>query len=434
MKTPLILKKMKTANRTLKFNIDLTPKQQEAYNLLMQPKTKRLTCAWSRQSGKSTFAQIMCIIYLISTRNAFVGYITPTFSLSRKVFRELLSLLENTGYVEHANSSTLTIKSITGSIIQFFSQEAYRSIRGHTISGLLVIDEAAYMQDILPNGESFWGNVVQPITKTKKPKILVISTPCGRSGFFFDFFNQGNYHDCYKILKATIYEDPNTSKEEIEQIKNDISPIAFKQEYECEFLADALTVFNGYEHCFKNYNFLDGQPVWVGIDLSSIGEDNTVITLINRDYFTKQYIIDGPLDYKYKKMADILNGLKTNKILIETNGIGAPMINEVRKLTKKPIDEWVTTNSSKNEIIGELANAITNKSISFEEDNDTLRRELGDFTYTISKTKKLTFAAKNGGHDDTVMSMAIALHARNSYQPTTQENLRFIRSNIRQIR
>ena len=45
----------------LNFRINLTKKQKEAYSLLHDDDTKVLVARWSRQSGKSVFAEIALI-------------------------------------------------------------------------------------------------------------------------------------------------------------------------------------------------------------------------------------------------------------------------------------------------------------------------------------------------------------------------------------
>ena len=66
--------------------------------------------------------------------------------------------------------------------------EAYTSIRGLTINGILVLDECAYYPDMLPNGEEPWGNILMPIVKARKPKVVFISTPRGKRGILWDMY------------------------------------------------------------------------------------------------------------------------------------------------------------------------------------------------------------------------------------------------------
>ena len=73
-----------------------------------------------------------------------------------------------------------------------------------------------------------------------------------------------------------------------------------------------------------------------------------------------------------------------------------------------------------------MAVEISKKNISFDTGNKRLYSELGNFVVTITKTKKLSFAAANG-HDDTVMSMAIALKAKKDLKAASPQI--FIKSN-----
>ena len=242
----------------------------------------------------------------------------------------------------------------------------------------------------------------------------------------------------YRHLKATIWDDPNITKEEIYKIKEDIAPQAFKQEYECEFLSNSLTVFPDYENQFKKLNKIEkDKSVWIGIDLSSVGEDNTVITALNKNNETQQWIITGELDTKYKKIADIINSFnKLQTCYIETNGVGEPMINEIKKLVKykNKITEWLTTNNTKAAIIGILQNKIANKEIWFDKKNTLLFSEFGTFIYTISKSNNIIFNAQDGKHDDTVMSLAIALKAKEDIIPLdVQKDIHFVKCHIKQI-
>ena len=220
----------------LNFNIDLTEGQKAAYNLCHDSKNKTVVLCYSRQCGKSVLAEVLLIEYLCKS-NTFNAYISPTFQLGRKVYGEITKLLENTGIIKKANASTLTIETVFGSTLQFFSAEAYTAIRGTTVSGVLIIDEAAYIQDVLPNGEQFWGNVVMPITKARKPLIVLISTPCGKQGFFYDFYLRAiNYEDGVVQLTRTIYDDSLASAKDIEEIKKSIPEMAWRQEFLVEFL------------------------------------------------------------------------------------------------------------------------------------------------------------------------------------------------------
>lgn len=412
--------------------IKLTEGQKIAWDMVHSDDNKTIVLCFSRQSGKSTLAEILLIENLCK-QNKFSAYISPTFALGRKIYKELMNLLEPTNVVKKANSSTLTIETIYGSTLQFFSADAYQGIRGFTVSGILIIDEAAYIPDTMPNGEDFWGNIVMPITKARNPKTVLISTPCGMQGFFFDYYNRALAGEKGIVqLTRDIYADELVTNEQIEEIKKSIPPKAFLQEFECRFLASSLTFFEGFEHCFEHFNYIPDRE-YCGLDISANGQDDTILARINSSGQVKIHKITGTLDVKYTKIAQLLNEINPVATYMENNGVGAPFINQVKKLVRRKsnIYEWTTTNSSKEEIISDLAVAIVNRELHFNEDDKELYSQFGTFIAQISKTKKLTFAAQEGKKDDMIMATSIALKAKNDFKYTGKNNNNFVRSNTK---
>ena len=416
------------------FNINLTSGQKAAYDLAHKDGVKTMVLRWSRQCGKSVLAEILLIEYLCKS-NSFNAYISPTFQLGRKVFKEITTLLENSGIIKKANATTLTIETVFGSTLQFFSAEAYTAIRGTTISGILIIDEAAYISDVLPNGENFWGNVVMPITKARKPLTVLISTPCGKQGFFYDFYLRAlNKEEGIVELSRTIYDDDLVDEKDIEEIKKSIPEMAWRQEFLIEFLDSSLTFFQGFENCFSDYHFLEGKQ-WIGVDLSGNGQDETILAKVNDRNEVKIIKIEGTLDMKYQKIANEINKSNAVAIYMENNGLGAPIINEVKKQVKNSnrIYEWTTSNSSKEEIISDLAVKIANKEIFFDSKDTELFSQFATFITKITKTKKLTFAAQEGKKDDMVMAVAIALKCKKDFKTGGSPSIDFVNKIIPRI-
>lgn len=415
----------------INFDIELTKKQKEAYDIMHEKETQFLIARWSRQCGKTIFAEIMLIEYLCKN-NTFNAYISPTFSQGKKVFAELCQLLEGSGIIKKANAADLKIESIYGSTLKFFSMESSTAIRGNTVSGILVMDEAAFFPTQLPSGEDPYYNVIYPIIKARKPKVLVISTPNGRQGMYYDLYLKAfNEEKGYKQITASIYDDDLITKEEIEDLKRGYPPLAFQQEFEVQFLDNALTVFPNFETCFDGH-FEKGK-CWIGIDPSSVGEDNTILSVINQDKQVRQFKVDGSLDQKYDKLARLINELNPVATYIENNSIGEVMANEIKKKLKRKSNfyTFTTTNESKKQYISLLAVAIANNEIHFEVENKLLFSELSTFTFKLTKGGNITYAARDGYHDDTVTSLGICLQCREDFQYKSINKDNFIRSNIK---
>ena len=235
----------------------------------------------------------------------------------------------------------------------------------------------------------------------------------------------------YRELSATIYDDDLITKEEIEDLKKGYPPLAFKQEFEVEFLDNALTVFPNFETCFDG-EFHRGK-CWIGIDPSSVGEDNTIVSIINKDSQVRQIKVDGTLDQKYARIARIINEYSPIATYIENNSIGEVMANEIRKklYRKSNFYTFTTTNESKKQYISLLAVAIANNEIHFEKDNKLLYSELGTFSFRLTKGGNITYAARDGYHDDTVTSLGICLQCREDFQYKPINRGNFIRTGIK---
>ena len=413
----------------LKFKINLTSKQKEAYDLFHKEEVREIVLNFSRQSGKTTLCEILLIETLVK-KKCTCAYISPSFAQGKKVFREIVNLLSQTQLIAKKNSTDLTISLINGSFLQFFTAMNPTAIRGQTISGLLVIDEAAYLPEETSDGQLLWPMVIQPITKAKKPKVIFVSTPNGKSGIFYEKYLQGLNSDTVKTVECNIYEDTTISKEDIDELKATTPPLAWQQEFECKFLDSALTVFEGYEKQFIDYQNVTFDKVYIGVDLSSVGEDETVVTKTSSKYVW-QKVIKGTLDSKYRQIADIINNEKKLVMCyIEANGIGSPMINEVKKLVKNKsrVLEYITTNENKAENVGNLQLAIAQDDIFFNNEDKELYRQLGLFSYKVNKvTHRITYAAVPGAKDDRVMSLMIALRAKEDYpSKSIESSYRFI--------
>lgn len=400
------------------FNIRLNKPQQDMLALI--EKNKFVFAAMSRQIGKSVLCKVLCTKWLLEP-NKEIGYITPSLKLAKKFFNDLTGIIPESLLVK-SNASDLILQSITGSTLYFYSAEQGNRIRGVTFD-YLVLDEAAfYKEDTGAN--HIWYSILQPTIKVKGKKIVMVSTPNGQSGFWYDLIQKAlKGQKGYAYIKRTIYDDSMCT--DIEEIKNSTPDLMFRQEFLCEFIAGANSFFTGYHNCYDDtMTFNWNQPLWAGIDWSSTGKDETIVTIINGLNQIIQYNIEGDLDSKYSQIASILNKYSLKGVYAEDNSIGSVMINELKKQMrqKNVLKPFTTTNDSKTEIVTELALSLEKEELTY---NDLqLDRQLGAFGYSVSKTKKLTFEGK-GEHDDRCISLALALKAKKDMVYYSASNFAF---------
>lgn len=404
--------------------IRLTESQQLIYDAANDKEHKIVVCNLSRQQGKSTVVLLLCIKWL-TEQNQEIIYFTPTKELGRRFFDKLIKLLPQE-LIKKANSTDHFIETITNSSIKFHSGEAAQAARGSNCTKL-VIDEAAYIKNEI-DGQDFYFNIVMPLTKVHCNKVVMISTPRSTFGFFYDFCMKGmsGERSDVKYIERTIYQDGLIDAEEIERMKKDYPPMAWACEYECKFIANALSVFPNYDNAFDGK--YSGGKCWCGIDPSVAGEDNTILTVVNEKNEVRQHKIDGNLDEKYAHLARLINEYNPVATYIENNSIGSVMANEIKKqLTRKSnFYEFTTTNESKKQYISLISVNIANNTIHFEENNKLLYSELGTYTFKLTKTGNITYAAHDGFHDDTISSLGICLQCRENFKFSGQPKMNFV--------
>ena len=368
------------------------------------------TICTPRQFGKSYMALQLMLYYALNFPNSKLMFCTPVYSQAAKVFKELLEGIKNTGAVEKFNSAENSIIFINGSELYFKSIQQPENLRGYSID-YMFLDEAAQYKD-----EIFYA-VLRPMLTVRGKKCFLFSTPKGKN-FFYDLFTKGNRKDPrYKAYKGSSDYNPFANIQEIEDARKTLPESLFKQEYEAEFIDDGGEVFINVKQnaIISSWSEPEYDKIYfAGIDLGR-QDDFTVLTIFDNIgrivYIYRNNKVDWVLIIS--ELATILKKYNPRYTLVECNGIGDVVFSMLKKQFSN-ITSWMTTNQSKQDIIEELILDFQNNIIKVPTKSlfEHLHDELSDFSFTYSrKTRHIMYGARNG-HDDTVMSLAIANHAR----------------------
>jgi hypothetical protein len=122
---------------------------------------------------------------------------------------------------------------------------------------------------------------------------------------------------------------------------------------------------------------------------------------------------DMSFDRQIATIIEMYQRYKPEVIVIEDNGLSAPI---VEKLTGSnlPIEPFHTTNSSKKQIIENLAVAIEQGTIAVDKTLDHSQQLIDELAAYESKKSSLgaiTYSAPAGYNDDMVISLALAYKA-----------------------
>jgi PBSX family phage terminase large subunit len=182
-----------------------------------------------RRSGK-TYLSIREICYHARLPNQNIFYITASYRQAKMIAWKLLKekLLE-LRWVKKINESELQITLKNESVISLKGAESIHSLRGISLS-YCVIDECAIVDPDL------FQEIIRPALADQKGGAMFISTPMGKSNWFYDIYNmQEKLPNEWKSWSFTTLEAGFVDAEEIEQARSEMSLKQFRQEFEASF-------------------------------------------------------------------------------------------------------------------------------------------------------------------------------------------------------
>ena len=392
----------------------LTAYQKEVYDWLGDPyKSGKIAVLKSvRQSGKTFFIQIELIqmaLKHITTSAVF----EPTLALARNVYKSVAKALEPTNMIKSANAQLLEIELTNGSTLLFKSTEQMN--RGLTISGLLVLDECAYLDD-----ESIYS--VLPLIQANNAPLIIASTPFTMDGYYFTMYLKG-MEGLDEIKTFDWSKHPEISRFLTDEQKALYKQVMSKAKYTTEICGDFLTngglLFEGLDNVVTNAAG-DGPYVYVGIDFGTgKDEDYTAIAVFdNRGdmveiHRTNHLTPSQQVEWITSILIDLQSRKEIRSVLAETNSIGEVYIDYLKQNLKSyhiAITNWVTSNSSKQDLVTTLQIGIENGYLRLLAE-PVLLNELRHYQADINtKTKVVTY---NGYkcNDDLVMATMLAYYA-----------------------
>lgn len=373
--------------------------------------------------GKTKCAAVEGLVAALQPAEYSVGWIVaPNYDLADRVFREIVLMVRK--HLRHRiiaiseSDGTLKLRNMMGgtSEIQTKSAESPDSLLGEG-RDWLVIDEASRIKP------SIWFGYLAPRLIDKNGWVLMISTPKGK-GFFFDMFRLGQGADPnWRSWNQPSWTNPRLPAATIEEARAKTPEKVFRQEYGAEFIEGEGAVFRGVHECATG-EFRDreaGRHYFAGLDLART-EDFTVLSIV--DDRKRLVCVD-----RYRRLAwsiqlqrvkAALQEYGNPPVYVDSTGAGQPVFELLRKEDVDAIG-YTFSRQTKDALITNLALMLEKKEIvlprpeSWREGID----ELEGYQYSITDSGNITSAAAGTGHDDIVISLALAAwHFRPRQQPT----------------
>ncbi len=227
---------------TLTRNLGLEPDPWQIEVLESEQPQLLLNCC--RQAGKSTVVAILGLIQAMWKPMTRVILVSRSHRQSREMLRLMRFYYESLGKKFKARVNANEMAFGNGSrIVCVPCRED--TIRGFAQVDLLVIDEAARVPDDLYRA-------VRPMLAVSKGRLLCLSTPYGKRGFFWNAWARGG--DDWARFEVPAERIPRITPEFLEQEKREMGESWFRQEYCCSFEALEGLVYPDFARCVVEAN------------------------------------------------------------------------------------------------------------------------------------------------------------------------------------
>lgn len=203
--------------------LSLTDPQRQVWE---SPERFKLLCS-GRRFGKTYLCIARLIAWAIDKPGSLNWYVTANYRMAKQIaWRQLKTMVPSDICVKR-NESELSVELYNGSIIALKGAENADSLRGVSLS-TLVIDEAAYVK------QTAWEMVLRPALSDQGGPAWFITTPAGLN-WFHDLWEQVHDEDDWRTFSFTTIEGGNVPPEEVEAARRTLDERTFRQEYLASF-------------------------------------------------------------------------------------------------------------------------------------------------------------------------------------------------------
>jgi terminase large subunit-like protein len=200
---------------------------------VLQSQASRLLLVCSRQSGKTTVAAALALEAALHAPGSLTLILSPSLRQSQESFRRVLDLyrcLEAPMPTQAA--SALRLELANGArVVSLPGTES--TVRGYAGVRLLVVDEAARVHDDLYYA-------IRPMLAVSGGRLLLLSTPWGKRGFFYEAYKAG---DGWERVCIPATQCPRIAPQFLEEERRAMPRLWFESEYLCLFADTDSQVF-----------------------------------------------------------------------------------------------------------------------------------------------------------------------------------------------
>jgi len=411
----------------------MSKKRSLAHSPLLLPYQQRMLKAieahkysifmYARQTGKSFAIALFAVMRALDRQNHLVAIISPTERQSKELMEKVKRHIEffrivgaeyGEGFFEDTKVSILEVRLPNGSRIIGLPANP-EGVRGLTAD--VILEEAAFFKD----GFKVYQAIFPSITRGDY-KLIVISTPNGKSDLFYHLWTYSEGKDLWYREKLTIFDAQKEGLDiDITALRDGVpSEEVWRAEYLCEFI-DETGTFIPYEliqSCEEDCKEQDIRrlqgDIYIGIDIGR-RHDYTVSAIVER-LGSVLYLrnLDILKNVTFSEQFEIIRSLAgyARRIAIDETGIGMQIAEELSKLYGElKVTRVYFTAKTKEELATRLKTKFQDKLIRIYPDPD-LREDIHAVQKVVTDAGNIRLDSNaTDGHSDRFWALALAVHA-----------------------
>ncbi len=213
--------------------IPYTPRKHQKYVHVNIDKYRWSVLVCHRRFGK-TVCMINHLIrsaLLSKNKNPRYAYISPTFKQSKSIAWDYMKQFTDKIPGVRFNETELRCDLPNGARITLLGSENCDGLRGIYLDGC-VIDEYANVNDRL------FPEIIRPALSDRKGYCVFIGTPQGMNNNFYELYQHAQGASDWFHYKAKASQTKIVDEEELEKAEEIMGENKFKQEFECDWIAN----------------------------------------------------------------------------------------------------------------------------------------------------------------------------------------------------
>ena len=412
----------------------------------------------SRQTGKTTAYSIYITWKILFHRDINVLIAGNKAATARGILRDIKDAIQRLpwdmkpGVVEWNKGSIILSNGCTVSTTST-SSDAARGSMAH----LLIVDEAAFIHP--PElAYDFWKSISPIISSGQNTQVIMVSTPCGASGLFYDTYEKGRLgigEFNWSTFRIDYWDRPGREKGGDWERKNrallNHDDVAFDQEYGNKFTGSSYTLVPGEliseykekllktphpftvfplnilgcEYSIKIYEQpIRGHAYVSGVDVADgVGSDSSTITVWDVTNLNDIRLVASfkSSNIQTPEFAYIISRLSSAyynaTIACESNSIGRAVLNDLGRVYN--YENLVSYGSSNDGILSHLAvkshgcrwlrSLLSDDFHNIDVRDEDIIAEMELFEKDFKKSKDVYRAKGSRNHDDMMMSWIWAM-------------------------